>query len=821
MRHDPLRSPLHEASRGEDEFFRELANNSQALLWSCDPRGACTWVNDQWTLKTGLPVEQLLGRGWRDAVHPDDLGELERKIEQAVTRRRACAVEIRLLTTEGYRRIAVQSSARLDESGELLGFFATGSDIDAHYRVETALRALATVRTASSVEETLRPLTKAMAETFGMTFAGIARLFERDGEPWAEMVAGMDEDGPTEKLEYRLAGTPCGEACREEYLRIDRDLSSAFPEAECALVRQPESYVGLRIYDSAGLPIGLVMLTGREPLETDLDLYPTLMLFGTRAASELERARTEADLRAARERAEAASRAKSEFLANMSHEIRTPLNGMLGMNQLLLETELDSEQRSFAELMLSSGQSLLALLNDVLDLSKIQAEHLELESIEFELRRLLEECCELQAGPCATKGLDLCFHIDPSVPTHVTGDPARLRQVLLNLVTNAIKFTDEGEVELLVTPDAGAADRLRFSVRDTGIGIPEHAHTKLFKQFSQVDTSTTREYGGTGLGLAICSLLVDAMGGEIHVESTQGAGSTFWFTAQLADSGGEAPKPLDYESLAGTSAFVLSRSASLLRSLSGSLLSLEVQAWECSSVAALEAQLAQGAPQQLLFLDRGSFSQADEARCRALALQHGVPIIELVRQRERGQDSDANPGRELSKPVRLRSLLETTRRALGKPQGRLCSKGLTAQLPKHAALVGDRAPRVLLAEDNAVNRMVAVKLLERMQVTLEFATNGREALEALESGDFDLVLMDCQMPEMDGFQATVAWRERERASGRHIPIIALTAGAMSGDRQRCLEAGMDDYLSKPFRAEDLLRAVNDWSNWQRAQRRAG
>jgi PAS domain S-box-containing protein len=803
----------------DETFFRELADNSQALLWSCDARGNCTWLNDQWSEKTGLTMEQLQGRGWRETIHPEDLGELERKIQQSARSGRPCSAELRLLTKAGYRRINAQSSPRLDERGELRGFFATGTDIDSSYRVESALRALATVRTAPSVEETLFPLTKAMAETFDVSFAGIARLFERDGEPWAEMVAGFDSEGPTENFEYRLEGTPCGEACREEYLRVDRELLAAFPDAEGARAFQAESYVGLRVYDSAGAPIGLVMLVGREPLETDLDLHPTMMLFGTRAAAELERARTEADLRAASQRAERANQAKSEFLANMSHEIRTPLNGMLGMNQLLMETELDPEQRSYAELMLSSGQGLLALLNNVLDLSKIQADRLELEQIDFDLRQMLEECCELQVGPCHAKDLDLSFCIAPELPARVVGDPGRLRQVLLNLVTNAIKFTAEGEVEVLVTRDVSGL--LRFEVRDTGIGIPEHAHKTLFRQFTQVDTSITRKYGGTGLGLAICSLLVEAMGGEIGLESTLGAGTTFWFTAELEDAQCEAPKPLDYESLAGTRAAVFSHRPSILRSLVGSLERLEIQMTQCLAAATLEDQLASELPAQLLILDHDSLSPGELAHARTIAAEHGVPCITLIRPGERACPRGAPAWSELAKPIRLHALTDAVRSALGKPRGRLCSKGRQPQLEHQAAQVGDRAPRVLLVEDNPVNRLVATRLLQRMHVTVECAVHGLEALEALGASEFDLVLMDCQMPEMDGLQATQAWRELESRTGEHLPIIALTAGAMSGDRQRCLEVGMDDYIAKPFRAEDLLRAVNEWSSWQRSRRRAG
>ncbi len=800
--------------RDLNEYYLDSIRNCVMAL---DPTGRVTMINRAGCELLGHAEEEILGRHWFSTFLPQPHGmtDVYPVFQRMMAGEPSSAdyFENSVVCRDGtVRLMGWHNTCLKNHDGKILGILSSGEDITARKQIEEQLRKLSRAVEQSPVsivltdlDGTIEYVNPAFTRVTGYSFE------EAIGEN-PRILKSSDKN----KEEYRelWETISSGREWRGEFKNIKKN--------------------GEVFWESASI----------SPIVNDQD-HPTHYI----AVKEdiTERKKAEAALLEARREAEAATQAKSQFLANMSHEIRTPMNGVIGMIELLLDTRLTKEQRRYAEMAQSSGKALLNLVNDILDFSKIEAGRMELEMLDFDLQSLMDDFTATMALSAYEKGLEFLSIMNHDVPPLLRGDPGRLRQILTNLVGNAVKFTEHGEIVVGTSVEQTEDQQvlLRFSIRDTGIGIPEDKTNLLFDKFSQVDASITRKFGGSGLGLAISKQLAEMMGGKVGVTSTPGQGSEFWFTARFTRQKIERPSVVEtHKDLRGLHVLVVDNHVGIRTFLAKELTSWGMRPEVADSGEAVLQVLAaaqdKGDPFELAIVDTQIPCMNDGELSRQIKSDPRFQAIPLVMVTSLGRPGDARRYAELgfaaylNKPIRRSELFDTLVLVMAHMGQRSPTKPIiTRHLVRETLHRPKPLPRlsghILVAEDNPVNRQVALNMLNKLGLSADIVANGREALNALEATHYDLVLMDVMMPEMDGLEATrlIRKREAERMKGEGekaispdpsplasrlspLPIIAMTAGALQQDRERCIEAGMDDYTAKPVKPDELALVLDKW-----------
>ena len=794
------RPPPSDFPRVDEWTLRAIAEAAQEALLTMDPEGRITFWNRGAEVIFGWPVAEALGQNIVALLSP--------------ARYRAAHAE----ALSAFR--ATGGGRAVGTTMEWMAQRKDGSEVPvevsiAAHNVEGRWHAIGVARDISERVASQKALENRNVFLQRLIDAIPQPVFYKDlsgaillcNEAYAWKVNGMRKEEVLGRTVSDFTGRVTAETVRH-YLRTDLELMASggettyeaetrFADGKTHAVQIAKAAVRGSNGDVEGL-VGVM---------TDI----TALKEEERKAHEAQRA------------AEEAARAKSEFLANMSHEIRTPMNAIIGMTGLLLDATDDPFERDSLETIRDAGDSLLSILNDILDVSKLESGKVELEEIPFDLRYLLESVGDLLAPRAAKKDLELTCFVEPEAPTRLVGDPERLRQVLVNLVGNALKFTEHGNVDLRAERTEGDSveARIAFSVSDTGTGIPEDRQKAIFESFTQADGSTTRRYGGTGLGLTISQRFVELMRGRISVLSRPGEGSTFSFTIPLRLQSGDPEPPRPRQNVRGARVLVADDNAT-----SRKIVLLTLRSFGClveeadSGAAALEAlqrARGEGRPFEALLLDFQMPGMDGEETAKALFADRsnaGTKVLMLTSVVNRGDARRFEAigcSAYLTKPIRQSQLLDALAEALVDIDPKATKPGWSGIITRHS--LGERtvqAARVLLVEDNAVNQKVALRILERAGHRADAVGNGAEALQALASIPYDIVLMDVQMPVMDGFEATRRIRLGE-AGASHIPVIAMTAHAMKGDREKCIESGMDDYVPKPIQPKELISVIDRWA----------
>ncbi len=809
--------------------YRDLFENANDIIYTVDLKGNYTSVNRACEDIVGYTSAEALKMNLTQIIAPEYLAEARGRLALTVEERVVSNYELEIIAKGGQRRRLEVNSRIIYNDGKPNGVQGMARDITERTRAEAERRTLSEIVqgiiTSSNLDDLLKlthnSIRKLMyAENCFVTLYDPATSLVHF-EFWADKFDSMPEP--------RAIGTGfSGHVLRTgQPIMLNQEISDRMCDAgevERAGT-DSASWLGVPLRTPSGV-IGVFVVQDYENEaaydQRDLEF---LSAVGDQIALAIERKRGERELEQARDTALESARLKSEFLANMSHEIRTPMNGVIGMTGLLLDTDLTDDQRDFAETIRQSGDSLLTIINDILDFSKIEAGKLQFEVLDFDLTDAVEGAVELLAERARDKRIELASLVHSNVPTYLRGDPGRLRQVLTNLIGNALKFTEQGEIVVRVAKESETDDEVvaRFTVTDTGIGISESAQRNLFQAFVQADGSTTRKYGGTGLGLAISKQLVELMGGRIGVNAIPGKGSTFWFTARFGKQTASVdPAHHPVPTLANVRALIVDDNATNRKILAHQLgwwgMIYDQADSGARALDLLRQAAAEGRPYDLAVLDLMMPEMDGFELARAIKNETTIAATVLVLLTSYGQRGDGAAAREagiaayLSKPVRQAQLLDCLQSVLGESsipdEGLAVDPALAKLITRHNLKKKNvmSTKLILLAEDNIVNQRVAVRQLQKLGYRADAVANGREALEALALIPYDLVLMDCQMPEMDGYEATAEIRRRE-GPGKHTPIVAMTANALDGDREKCIAAGMDDYLSKPVKLDELTAVL--------------